>query len=93
MRVLDGDQFLVRIFLGESDRFHDTLPLEHYSHIRLKTKKAALHRLDGFGKETAMREVEMRRRGHGQQAFGSGDRASQRMGSHGRIESVLRCSH
>ena len=24
MRVLDGDQFLVRIFLGESDRFHHT---------------------------------------------------------------------
>ena len=25
MRVLDGSQFLVRIFLGESDRFHHTL--------------------------------------------------------------------
>lgn len=24
MRVLDGDQYLVRIFLGESDRFHHT---------------------------------------------------------------------
>lgn len=24
MRVLDGEQFLVRIFLGESDRFHRT---------------------------------------------------------------------
>jgi len=24
MRVLDGEQFLVRIFLGESDRFHHT---------------------------------------------------------------------
>jgi hypothetical protein len=24
MRVLDGDQFLVRIFLGESDKWHHT---------------------------------------------------------------------
>ena len=24
MRVLDGDQFLVRIFLGESDKCHHT---------------------------------------------------------------------
>jgi uncharacterized protein len=25
MRVLDGDHFLVRIFLGESDKWHRTL--------------------------------------------------------------------
>ena len=24
MRVFDGDQFLVRIFLGESDKWHHT---------------------------------------------------------------------
>lgn len=32
MRVLDGEQILVRIFLGESDRFHHTprLFLGHY---------------------------------------------------------------
>jgi hypothetical protein len=31
MRVLDGNQFLVRIFLGESDRFHHSLLLERCS--------------------------------------------------------------
>jgi hypothetical protein len=45
MRVLDGDQFLVRIFLGESDQFHHT-PLP----------RALLERLrrEGFAGATIM---------------------------------------
>ena len=48
MRVLDGDQFLVRIFLGESDRFHRT-PLS----------RALLERLrrEGFAGATVIQGV------------------------------------
>ena len=48
MRVLDGDQFLVRIFLGESDKWHHT-PLA----------RALLERLraDGFAGATVVRGV------------------------------------
>lgn len=48
MRVLDGDQFLVRIFLGESDRWHHQ-PLA----------RAILERLrrEGFAGATVIRGV------------------------------------
>lgn len=48
MRVLDGDQFLVRIFLGESDKWHHT-PLA----------RALLERLraEGFAGATVVRGV------------------------------------
>jgi PII-like signaling protein len=48
MRVLDGEQFLVRIFLGESDRFHH-LPLP----------RALLERLrrEGFAGATVIHGV------------------------------------
>jgi PII-like signaling protein len=48
MRVLDGNQFLVRIFLGESDRFHHT-PLS----------RALLERLrhEGFAGATVIQGV------------------------------------
>jgi PII-like signaling protein len=48
MRVLDGDQFLVRIFLGESDQFH-----------RMPLARALLERLrrDGFAGATVIHGV------------------------------------
>jgi PII-like signaling protein len=52
MRVLDGDQFLVRIFLGESDRFHHT-PLRRALLERLRAEGFAgatvIHGVAGFG--------------------------------------------
>lgn len=52
MRVLDGNQFLVRIFLGESDRFHHT-PLARALLERLRREGFAgatvLHGVAGFG--------------------------------------------
>jgi PII-like signaling protein len=52
MRVLDGDQFLVRIFLGESDRFHHT-PLSRALLERLRAEGFAgatvFHGTAGFG--------------------------------------------
>jgi PII-like signaling protein len=52
MRVLDGDQFLVRIFLGESDRFHH-LPLSRALLERLRREGFAgatvTHGVAGFG--------------------------------------------
>jgi PII-like signaling protein len=52
MRVLDGDQFLVRILLGESDRFHHT-PLARALLERLRREGFAgatvLHGVAGFG--------------------------------------------
>jgi PII-like signaling protein len=52
MRVLDGDQFLVRIFLGESDRFHHT-PLWRALLERLRREGFAgatvTHGVAGFG--------------------------------------------
>ncbi len=48
MRVLDGDQFLVRIFIGDSDKWHHT-PLE----------RALLERLrrEGFAGATVFRGI------------------------------------
>lgn len=52
MRVLDGSQFLVRIFLGESDRFHHT-PLARALLERLRREGFAgatvMHGTAGFG--------------------------------------------
>lgn len=52
MRVLDGDQFLVRIFLGESDRFHH-MPLSRALLERLRREGFAgatvIHGVAGFG--------------------------------------------
>ena len=52
MRVLDGTQFLVRIFLGESDRFHHT-PLSRALLERLRREGFAgatvIHGVAGFG--------------------------------------------
>jgi hypothetical protein len=52
MRVLDGDQFLVRIFLGESDKWHHT-PLARAILERLRAGGFAgatvVHGVAGFG--------------------------------------------
>jgi PII-like signaling protein len=52
MRVLDGDQFLVRIFLGESDKWHHT-PLPRALLERLRREGFAgatvIHGVGGFG--------------------------------------------
>ena len=52
MRVLDGDQFLVRIFLGESDKWHHT-PLARAILERLRADGFAgatvVHGVAGFG--------------------------------------------
>jgi PII-like signaling protein len=52
MRVLDGDQFLVRIFLGESDQWHRT-PLWRALLERLRREGFAgatvVHGVAGFG--------------------------------------------
>jgi PII-like signaling protein len=52
MRVLDGDQCLVRIFLGESDQFHHA-PLHRVLLERLRREGFAgatvIHGMAGFG--------------------------------------------
>ena len=52
MRVLDGDQFLIRIFLGESDKWHHT-PLARAILERLRAEGFAgatvIHGVAGFG--------------------------------------------
>jgi PII-like signaling protein len=52
MRILDGDQFLVRIFLGESDKWHHA-PLARAILERLRADGFAgatvLHGVAGFG--------------------------------------------
>jgi hypothetical protein len=52
MRVLDGEQFLVRILLGESDRFHH-MPLPRALLERLRKEGFAgatvIHGVAGFG--------------------------------------------
>ena len=52
MRILDGDQFLVRIFLGESDQFHH-MPLPRALLERLRREGFAgatvIHGVAGFG--------------------------------------------
>jgi PII-like signaling protein len=52
MRILDGDQFLVRVFIGESDKWHHT-PLARALLERLRTEGFAgatiVHGVAGFG--------------------------------------------
>ena len=52
MRVLDGEQFLIRIFVGESDRWHGA-PLHRALLERLRRDGFAgatvLHGIAGFG--------------------------------------------
>jgi PII-like signaling protein len=52
MRVLDGDQFLVRVLVGESDQFHHT-PLARALLERLRREGFAgatvIHGMAGFG--------------------------------------------
>lgn len=52
MRILEGEQFLVRIFLGESDQFHHT-PLHRALLERLRREGFAgatvIHGIAGFG--------------------------------------------
>jgi PII-like signaling protein len=52
MRVLDGEQILVRIFIGESDKWHHT-PLHHALVERLRKEGFAgatvTHGIAGFG--------------------------------------------
>jgi uncharacterized protein len=52
MRVLDGEQFLVRILLGESDQFHH-MPLARALLERLRSEGFAgatvMHGVAGFG--------------------------------------------
>lgn len=42
MRVLDGDQFLVRIFLGESDRWRDRNESQEYESLGERSRIDAL---------------------------------------------------
>ena len=60
MRILDGDQFLVRIFLGESDRFHQT-PLARALLDRLRAEgfdgATVNHGIAGFGASEMTRTV------------------------------------
>ena len=52
MRILDGEQFLVRIFLGESDQYHH-MPLARALLERLRREGYAgatvMHGIAGFG--------------------------------------------
>ena len=52
MRVLDGEQFLVRIFMGDSDKWHHT-PLDRALLERLRREGFAgatvFHGIAGFG--------------------------------------------
>ena len=60
MRVLDGDQFLVRIFLGESDKWHHT-PLPRALLERLRREGFAgatvIHGVAGFGASSVIHTV------------------------------------
>jgi uncharacterized protein len=52
MRILDGEQFLVRIFLGESDQYHHTpLPRALLERLRREGYAGAtvIHGIAGFG--------------------------------------------
>jgi PII-like signaling protein len=57
MRVLDGDQFLVRIFLGDSDKWHHT-PLARAILERLRREGFAgatvVHGVAGFGAHSVL---------------------------------------
>jgi PII-like signaling protein len=62
MRVLDGDQFLVRILLGESDRFHH-VPLARALLERLRREGFAgatvLHGVAGFGASSVIHSANL----------------------------------
>ncbi len=62
MRVLDGDQCLVRIFLGESDRFHH-MPLSRALLERLRREGFAgatvIHGVAGFGASSVIHTASM----------------------------------
>jgi hypothetical protein len=62
MRVLDGDQCLVRIFLGESDRFHHT-PLARALLERLRREGFAgatvIHGVAGFGASSVIHTMSL----------------------------------
>jgi PII-like signaling protein len=62
MRVLDGDQFLVRIFLGESDKWHHT-PLSRALLERLRREGFAgatvTHGIAGFGASSVIHTVHL----------------------------------
>ena len=62
MRVLDGEQFLVRIFLGESDRFRQ-MPLSRALLERLRREGFAgatvTHGVAGFGPSSVIHTVNL----------------------------------
>lgn len=62
MRVLDGEQYLVRIFLGESDRYHHT-PLSRALLERLRLEGFAgatvIHGVAGFGASSVIHTASM----------------------------------
>lgn len=57
MRVLDGEQFLIRIFIGESDKWHHT-PLHRALVERLRKEGFAgatvTHGITGFGAHSVL---------------------------------------
>jgi PII-like signaling protein len=62
MRVLDGEQLLVRIFLGESDKWHH-VPLYRAVLERLRREGFAgatvLHGIAGFGARSVLHAVHL----------------------------------
>jgi PII-like signaling protein len=60
MRILDGEQILVRIFIGESDRWHHT-PLHRALLERLRQEGFAgatvTHGIAGFGANSVVHTV------------------------------------
>jgi len=57
MRVIDGDQMLVRVFIGESDKWHHQ-PLSHALVERLRREGFAgatvFHAVAGFGARSVL---------------------------------------
>lgn len=57
MRVIDGDQLLVRVFIGESDKWHHQ-PLSHALLERLRREGFAgatvFHAVAGFGARSVL---------------------------------------
>ena len=64
MRVLDGEQVLVRIFIGESDQWHHQ-PLSHALLERLRQMGCAgatvLHGTAGFGAKSVLHTADLLR--------------------------------
>ena len=62
MRVLDGEQFLIRIFIGESDRWHHT-PLHRALLERLRAEGFAgatvTHGIAGFGARSVIHTAQL----------------------------------